>query len=331
MQASPVKPLLPVKVGFGLLLLAWFLYFSREVPRVAFSPDDMMNIDNFYWSRGPWSLLYSQFLFWRGYYRPMGGLFYLPIFSVWGLNPVPYHVALSLVLLANVCLVYRLARLLGCGELSAGVSALVVCYHAGLANLYYNTAFVYDALCGFFSFAALVYYIALRNTGRLLGGRQTLTFCALLVCALNSKEMALSLAGVLLAYEWLYHPPAGRRGAQLVEWLRGPGRVALLAACLTLLDLCGKVWGYDALTGMAGYQPVFSWQRFLAYQKTFLGDAAFLRCGGPGILAFWTVVSYLAWRPRARPVLRFCWAFRFSHSNFSTPMSSACLINELVM
>src|ERR1035441_5921945 len=106
MPANPVKPWLLVrKLGFGLLLLAWFLYFSRDVLGVHFAPDDMMNVDNFYWTPGPWRLLYSQFLIWRGYYRPMGGLFYLPVLSVWGLNPAPYHVALSLVLLVNVCLV----------------------------------------------------------------------------------------------------------------------------------------------------------------------------------------------------------------------------------
>jgi hypothetical protein len=60
---------------------------------------------------------------------------------------------------------------------------------------------------------------------------------------------------------------------------------------------------------MEGYQPVFSWRRFLDYQKTFLADAAFWPAGGAGVLAFWVVVTYLAWRPAARPVLRFCWIF----------------------
>jgi hypothetical protein len=300
-------------LGFGLLLLAWFLYCSRGVAGVHFAPDDMMNIDNFYWAPGPWRLLYSQFLIWRGFYRPMGGLFYLPIFSIWGLNPAPYHIALSLVLLANVYLVYRLARLLGGGELAAGLAALVACYHAGLGNLYYNTAFAYDALCGGFFLAALVYYAGIRGRGRLLSLRQKAAFAALQVCALNSKEMALTLPAVLLAYEWIYHRSAERSPARrwnaFAVWLRGPGAVPAMAAFLTLLDLYGKVFGHDALTGMEGYRPVFSWRRFLDYQKTFLGDAAFLHPGGAGLLTFWVVVSYLAWRPAARPILRFCWFF----------------------
>jgi hypothetical protein len=312
------------RLCFGLLLLAWFLCFSRDVLGVHFAPDDMMNMDNFYWSPGPWRLLYSQFLIWRGYYRPMGGLFYLPILGVWGLNPAPYHVALSLVLLVSVYLVYRLARALGAPELAAALAALIACYHAGLGNLYYNTAFVYDALCGCFYLAALVYYCGIRSRGRLLGVRQKLLFAFLLLCALNSKEMALTVPAVLLAYEWIYHPSKER----LAAWLRGPGSVSLIAGFVTLADFYGKVFGHDALTGMEGYRPIFSWQRFLDYQKTFLGDAAFLHAGGAGLLAFWAVVSYLAWRPAARPVLRFCWAFMILTAlpiEFLPGKSQACL------
>jgi hypothetical protein len=285
-------------LGGGLLLGAWFLYFSRDVLGVRFAPDDMMNVDNFYWTPGTWRLFYSQFLIWRGYYRPMGGLFYLPILSLWGLHPAPYHVALSLVLAVNVYLVYRLARLLGATEWAAGLAALVACYHAGLGNLYYNTAFVYDALCGCFFLAALVYYCGIRRRDRRLSIGQQAILAALVLCAMNSKEMALTLPAILLAYEWIYHPSGSRQHSAV-----------LMAACLASLDLYGKVFGYDALTGMEGYRPVFTWQRFVDYQKTFLGDAAFWHTGGGGVLAFWAAVSYLAWRPGARPVLRFGWLF----------------------
>lgn len=269
----------------------------------------MMNIDNFYWSPGLERLLYSQFLLWKGYYRPMGGVFYLPILSFWGLNPAPYHVGLSLLMMGCVYLVYRLVRQLGGGQLAGGLAALVTCYHAGLANLYYNTAFVYDALCGFFLLAALDYYIGIRKRERQLNLRQQAVFTALFMCALNSKEMALMLPALVLAYEWIYHPPADRKWGALTAWLRAQGSVAVFAGLLTVLDLYGKVFGYDALTGMAGYQPVFSWYRLLDYQKTFLRDAAFFETGGLGVLVFWLTISYLAWRPAARPILRFCWAF----------------------
>jgi hypothetical protein len=121
--------------------------------------------------------------------------------------------------------------------------------------------------------------------------------------------MALTLPGVVLAYEWIYHVPGGREQGWWVKWLRGPASTALLAGCLTLVDLYGKIFGHDALTGMEGYRPVFTWQRFLDYQKTFLHDAAFLQVGGTGLLLFWATLTYLAWRPAAPRILRFCWAF----------------------
>ena len=312
-------------LSIGLLLAAWFLYFSRDVLSVHFAPDDMMNVDNFYWTPGLWRLFYSQFLIWRGYYRPMGGIFYLPILSVWGLNPAPYHVALSLILAVNVYLVYRLARILGAGTWAAVLAALVACYHAGLGNLYYNTAFVYDALCGCFFLAALVWYCGIRSRGSRLSLGQTIVFAVLVLCALNSKEMALTLPAVLLAYEWIYHRGTAGNGANY--------SATVVAACLTLLDVYGKVFGYDALTGMEGYRPVFSWRRFLDYQRTFLGDAAFWHTGAAGVLAFWVVFSYLAWRRRsgngsARPVLRFCWAlvvFTPLPIEFLPGKSQACL------
>lgn len=306
--------------ALAAFLCSWFVFFSWDGLRAHFAPDDMMNIDSFYWSPGPWRLFVSQFLLWRGYYRPMGGLFYLPIYYAAGLHPLPYHIGLSLILLANVWLVYRVARLLGCETAAAALAALCASYHAGLSNLYYNTAYVYDALCGFFYLAALAYYIGIRARGEFLGWRRTAVFAALFVCALNSKEMALTLPAVLLAYEWIFHGPvwgtAPRAARPSGEPAGPPGgplrsvlRIPLLAALLAGADLYGKVFGVDALTGMEGYRPVFSLDRVHDFQAIFFRDATFLHLDWLGIAMIWGVLSYLAWRPGARPALRFSWAF----------------------
>src|ERR1022692_2438727 len=221
-------------LAFALLLAAYFLYFSWDGMSAPFAADTFANIYG-YWRHGAAWLLGAQLQLWGGNYRPMGGLFYLSLFHFFGLNPAPYHVATALIVLANAYLVYAFARILGCGELVSGLAALIACYHVGLRDIYYNTSFIHDVLCFFFYFAAFVYYARVRSRGQLPRGWQIAIFLGLYICALNSKEMAVTLPIVLGVYECTYH---GRlefswRGA--VGWLRGPGRAATLAAVLTLL------------------------------------------------------------------------------------------------
>ena len=264
-----------------------------------------MNLD-FYWKRGPAWMGYAQFPLWRGYYRPMGAVFYLPLFEAFGLNPAAYHAAIMLLLLANAYLLYRLAKLLGAGELAAGLAALVVCYHAGLGQLYYYTGFVYDVLCFFFYVGALVLYVRVRTRGRLLGVWETAAFLGLFLCSLNSKETAATLPAILLIYEWVYHRPA----LGLRAWCRGGARVALYGAGMALLSLYGKLFGPDPLVNAAGYRPIFSLHQVRQFQTAALGDLLLNQhySGWMRILAMWALLFFLAWR-RDRPVLRFCWWF----------------------
>src|ERR1051325_2140004 len=110
-----------------------------------FAPDEMVAIYT-YWHPSPLRILVSQFMLWVGYLRPVGAFFYVPTYLLFGLNPVPYHVLLLLLLLAGVGAMYLVARALGAGELPSGIVALIACYHGGLSNLYYNSVFVFDLL-----------------------------------------------------------------------------------------------------------------------------------------------------------------------------------------
>src|SRR6185503_14415842 len=75
-------------------LACYFLYFNLASLKVRFGPDDMMNMAN-YWRLPAAKLAWSQVAPWRGYYRPMGGLFYVPLFRWFGLSPAPYHAAIA--------------------------------------------------------------------------------------------------------------------------------------------------------------------------------------------------------------------------------------------
>lgn len=297
------------KPVIAVLLATYFFLVSWDGLKATFAADDMLAI-YMYWHPSPLRFWVSQFMLWRGYFRPMVGFFYLPLFARYGLNPLPYHILLLLLLLTGAWLMYRLARALGCGELAGAIVALMACYHCGMANLYYNAVYVGDVLCGIFYFAAFALYARVRASGRLLSGRSLAAFLVLYLCALNSKEMAVTLPVMLLVYEWLYHPPVPRTRKDLAAWLRGPGRAIFWAGLLDVVSVYGKAFGNYGLMHNEAYRPVFSWERLVDFQQRYLTDIFGLmdRVTSPGVCAIWLAVTYLAWR-RDRPLLRFCWFY----------------------
>ncbi len=297
------------KFAFALLTLAYFLYFNWSGLWVRFASDDMMNM-SIYWRLAPVRVLLSRFVPWSGAYRPMAGLFYLPLFKGFGLNPIPYHAVMLAILLGNLYLMYRFARRVGCGELQAALATLVLAYHGGMSMLYYNTAFIYDVLCFPFYLGAFLCYARVRAQGRLLRGGETALVMGLYLCALNSKEMALTLPIVLLAYEWFYHRPPVWNLREIATWLRGPGRVMLYCVALNLVYLYGKGSGPNAMMKSSAYRPELSLQRVFAFETTAMGDLFMLweTFTWRGVLAVWVLLAYLAWR-RPRPMLRFCWVW----------------------
>jgi len=290
-------------------LLGYFAWFNWDTVRVHLAADDIMNLVRA-WRLKPLGLLLAQCEAWRGFDRPLAGLFSVPLFSVFGLNPVPYHVALLFLLAANLYLMYRFARLLGAGELAAGLATLVAAYHVGLQNLYYNTAFIYDALCFSFYIGAFVFYMRVRTQCRLLMPRELAVFLGLYLCALNSKEMAITLPAMLLIWEWIYHRPAGYTMRDLTDWIRGPGSGALFAAALILPFAFGKLAGLVALAQEPGYQMEFTLVRLLDFQHRSLSDLLlhWQLTRWPAVIALWLALLYVAWR-RPNPTLRFCWFF----------------------
>ena len=297
------------KLAFALLILTYFLYFNWDGLWAQFAADDMMNMA-YYWRLKPIRMVLHLFMPWRGPYRPMAGLFYLPLLEAFGLNPLPYHVVMLAILLGNLYLMYRFARRVGCGEVQSLLATLIVAYHAGLSMLYYNTAFIYDVLCFSFYMGAFLCYARVRAENRLLRGSETALVMGLYLFALDSKEMALTLPMVLLAYEWVYHRPTAWTAREIVSWLRGPGRVMLYCVVLNLVYLYGKAFGPDPLLQAPGYRLELSLERLFAFEKTAMGDLLLTweTFTWRGVVAIWVALAYLAWR-RPRPVLRFCWFF----------------------
>ena len=247
----------------GALLIAAFFYaFQKRVLKAHFGPDEMMNIYG-YWSPPLWKVLLSCLQFWSKFVRPMAGAYYLPLFHIFKLNPVPYSVVRIAMLGVNTILFYKLARALAGSWWVAVLASFPVAYQANLGNIAFDGAFIYDAICGGFFFAALLYYVLGRRGRPHLSVRQGCVFLALCVCALDSKEMAVSLAVVALAYELLlekhpagYESPGDRKLWALQLW------PTLAAGAMTLIFIVGKTTGEGSLAHIEVYTPVLTWARF---------------------------------------------------------------------
>src|SRR5580704_7442086 len=77
------------RIGAAALIAAFFWAFQGRALKSHFGPDEMMNIYG-YWNPPLATVLLANLAFWSKFVRPMAGIYYLPLFHFFKLNPVPY-------------------------------------------------------------------------------------------------------------------------------------------------------------------------------------------------------------------------------------------------
>ncbi len=134
-------------------------------------------------------------------------------------------------------------------RLAAVLGTLVFGFHAALGDLYLSTGTVYDILCVFFTLAALLTYVNVRDGGADLGAKDIVKLLLLYGGALDSKEMAVSLPAALILYEAIFarQVPIGRL------WRRA--LPVLLVAALSIAYLAVKL---PVLSANVLYRPQLS-------------------------------------------------------------------------
>jgi hypothetical protein len=281
------------------VLVLYFLHFAIPSLVGGFAEDEMTGM-YVYWYPGTFKAFWANICFWKGVGRPAGALYYLPLYHFFALDPRPYRIIQISILASSIPIVYYLARLLSSSRSAAFLAVLIFCYQPQLAGLVFVGSFIYDALCGFFYFAALTYYIHIREKGRSLRPTQLVAFLALYICALNSKEMAVTLPVIVLIYEALRCP-------RLRDWnqfIRSNWRSAapsLIAGLLTLPYIYGKTLGNNALAKVPGYIPDYSWHRVASSNAHFISELFYL---SPNqvitrgmLLVLWVAIfAYAFWR-----------------------------------
>jgi hypothetical protein len=282
------------------VLIAYFLHFALPALRGGFRGDEMMNMV-IYWKSGMLKSLWANVAFWTTFYRPGGALYYLPLYHFFALDPLPYRIVQISILAASIPLVYYLSRCLTSSRSVAFLTVLALCYHPLLANLVFVGAFIYDVLCGFFYFAALTYYIHIREKEQRLHPLQLLGFLALYVCALNSKEMAVTLPVIVLVYELLKYPRWADWKA-FFRWSCSFAAPSLIAGLLTAIYIYGKTQGSDSLTRYDPYRPKVSWHHFTASNAKFVSDLLYFQHAIAPItlLVLWGLVFIYAFVRRDR-------------------------------
>ena len=293
--------------GGALFLAAWFLGLAGGGLFAWFSGDDLMNLYGA-WSTPAWRLAADCVAFSSAAFRPLGALWYRAVFALAGFDPLAFHAAAFAILFANIALTYALARQLTGRRETAAVAALLASYNARFVNLYYDTGAIYDVLCYFFYYAALLWYARVRRRGLFPGARQLALFAVLAACALNAKEMAVTLPPAVLFFELLFYPPPAWRPRALGTWLLHEGRGAMVAGVLAALFVLAKSAGPGAIVNAPGYRLTVTAERALSNARSYL-DHIFYQYGwftSGRALALWLGMLALAAVNRSK-VLAFAW------------------------
>ncbi|GIU76561.1 MAG: hypothetical protein KatS3mg004_3648 [Bryobacteraceae bacterium] len=245
-----------------MLWLAWPGLFAW------FTPDDLMNL------HGVVFLHPSQIL--AGRERPTANLVLKGLWELFGLHPRPYRVFCFGLLLANLWLALRLFFTSSLSWKTALFAGLFFSYHAQLQDLYFNSGTIYDLLCFFFFFSAMLVYLKGMDEAGFSPGRTALT-AALAALAAGSKEIAVSLPVLLGLAAWTER--AGR-----AAW-----RAAALAALVCWAVLAWTLWRAP-MSANPAYQPDFRLAVLNARWKLLTGDLLYRGPDWPAAAA-WVVLA----------------------------------------
>ena len=290
-----------------VVLVTYFLYFALPAIGRNLADDEFPELWK-YWLYGPLKWLLANICFWREtvtFFRPAGVFFLGVLYHFFGLNPRPYAIAQIGIMAASIPMLYYLARSLSSSRSIAFLAVLALCYHGELVDLVFIGSFMYDLLCGFFYFAALTYYIHIRERGAQLRPLQLLGFLALYVCALDFKEIAVTLPVIVLIYELL---KCHRWGdwRQFVSWARSLAAPALIAGLLTAPYVYGRIHGPESLTTWEVYLPRYSLSSFFKSNAHFVSELLYYPTGFPhmiskeALLGLWALVFIYAFLRRDR-------------------------------
>ncbi|MBZ5576130.1 MAG: hypothetical protein LAP40_06175 [Acidobacteriia bacterium] len=259
----------------AIALIAAFLLLSVDYLFVYFSSNDLLNLQQ---SLGQgWRLARGLVFFWSSeFYRPVGGLLYLGLYSLFGLHSTPFQLVMLLVLTVNLVIAWRVGTLLLKDSRLAALAVLLVLYHASLpGDLWYNFgnfATIYDVVCFTFMYSAFCVWLQIRSANRFPGVTAIFVIAALQILALGAKEMVVALPVLMLLRE-LFWGGLVRRTRPWIEWRALPaiGVLAWIAAVF----LAGKSQGAYSILNNPAYQTTYTLSAYLHNMSRYLSQLCY--------------------------------------------------------
>jgi hypothetical protein len=238
-----------------VLICGWVIYVTSRALHNGFHPDDITNLYRA-WEQPVAKLLAANLVPFTTVYRPLGSLYYLSVYSMWGLDPWHFRLFTYSLAIVNVMLVYVLARRLFHRLDIAALSALVFSMHPRMLDIYQNNGTIYDILCCTFVLLAVIVYHSSQRSAGSFNKRAAVLLFACVLFAVNSKEIGLALPFVLAAYEIAFRAqgvtPAFDRS------LRPAGAWLLVLTVIACLAANAKTGPGSALHGHIEYSPDIS-------------------------------------------------------------------------
>ncbi|MCI0366270.1 MAG: hypothetical protein L0219_20605, partial [Phycisphaerales bacterium] len=115
------------RVGIAICLLLVGTYFLASAGgglRVGFNTDDISNMST-YCGQPVGRLIRANLEYWSPFYRPMGAVFYRPLFDAFGFEPLPYRIFGFALLLGNLALGFFALRALTDSSEVAAIAMLI--------------------------------------------------------------------------------------------------------------------------------------------------------------------------------------------------------------
>lgn len=278
------------RLYWACLAITW-VWFAGGALWAHFSTDDTNNLFT-YWTLGWGGLVKANVLFFSPVVRPMGGVLYHALYSLFGLAILPYRVVCLALIVINAALVYFATREITREHwLAAAVTALAS-VHPSLWLIYYSNGTLFDVLCYGFVMATVLAYAR---------GWHAAWVVVLFAAALNSKEMAVTLPVALAV---LPRP----------RW-----RVMAGLGAMSVAFAMGKAM--SPLATAAAYHPVYSVARFMETSRSLLGHVFLTQFSDAAVVLLYAAmaVHVLVTRSRLRAFAFVMAVAGFAPLNFITP------------